>query len=86
MADLKITTTKEKNKKQHKLPRNVTQGKNPKQHPPFDYLGLVFVSKIGSELTSVPIFLCFMLDATTVWLDKQCQVRAQDPNLRTRDR
>ena len=38
---------------------------------------------MGPELTSVPIFLYFMWDATTVWLDEQCQVCAWDPNLRT---
>ena len=31
-----------------------------------------FVRKIGPELTPVPIFLHFMWDATTAWLDKKC--------------
>ena len=39
-----------------------------------------FVRKIGPGLTSVPIFLCFMRDATTASLDKQRQVQAWDPN------
>ena len=32
---------------------------------------LFFVRKIGPELTSVLIFLYFMWDTTTVWLDKR---------------
>ena len=32
----------------------------------------VCVRKIGSELTSVPIFLYFMWDVTTAWLDERC--------------
>ena len=39
--------------------------------------------KIGPELTSVPIFLYFMWDATTVWLDEWCWVHAWDLNLGT---
>ena len=39
--------------------------------------------KIVAELTSVPIFLHFMCDATTAWLDKWYSVRAQDLNLQT---
>ena len=39
--------------------------------------------KIIAELTSVPIFLYFMWDAITVWLDEGFQVCAWDPNLRT---
>ena len=31
-----------------------------------------FVRKIVSELTFVPIFLYFMWDAATAWLDEQC--------------
>ena len=41
------------------------------------------VRKIGPELTSVPNFLYFMWDATTAWLEEQCQACAWDPNLRT---
>ena len=39
--------------------------------------------KIVAELTSVPIFLYFVLDTAKAWCDKQCQVRAQDPNPQT---
>ena len=31
-----------------------------------------FVRKIGPELTSVSVFVCFMWDATTAWLDERC--------------
>ena len=37
--------------------------------------------KIVAELTYVPIFLCFMWDTNTAWLDEQCQVCAWDLNL-----
>ena len=40
------------------------------------------VRKIGPELTSVPVFLQFIWDSATVWLDEQCQVCAWDLNLR----
>ena len=40
----------------------------------------VCVRKIVPELTSVPMFLRFMWDATTVWPDEQCQVCTQDLN------
>ena len=39
--------------------------------------------KIVAKLTSVPVFLCCVWDATTAWFDEQCQVRAQDLNLWT---
>ena len=39
--------------------------------------------KIIAELTSVSIFLYFMWDATTAWLDKWYWVHVQDPNLWT---
>ena len=40
--------------------------------------------KTGPELTSVPIFLCFIRETpTTAWLTKRCHVRTRDPNLRT---
>ena len=32
----------------------------------------VFLRKIVPELTPVPIFLCFMWDATSLWLDEWC--------------
>ena len=38
---------------------------------PFLFI-FVCVRKIGPELTSVPVFLYFMWDVTTVWLDEQC--------------
>ena len=38
--------------------------------------------KIVAELTSVPIFLYFMWDITTVWLDEWCLVHAWDLNLK----
>ena len=41
----------------------------------------IFVRKIGPELTSVPIFLYFMWDVASAWLDGWCWVRAWDPNL-----
>ena len=44
---------------------------------------LIFVRKIDSKLTSVPIFLYFMWDAARAWLDEQRQVCTQDPNLQT---
>ena len=40
----------------------------------------LFVKKMVPELTSVPIFFCFIRDATTAWFDEQCQVRTRDPN------
>ena len=30
------------------------------------------VRKTGTELSSVPVFLCFMWDAATAWLDEWC--------------
>ena len=39
------------------------------------------LKKTVAELTSVSILLYFMWDAGTAWLNKQCQVCAQDPNL-----
>ena len=39
--------------------------------------------KIVPELTSVPIFLYFMWDAATAWLDEWCSVHAWDLSLRT---
>ena len=38
----------------------------------FLFLFFFWVRKIVAELTSVPIFLYFMWDAATVWLDEQC--------------
>ena len=48
------------------------------------YFVCVFVRKIVPELTSVPIFLYFMWDAATVWLDEWYEVLAWDLNLQTR--
>ena len=45
----------------------------------------VCVSKIVTELTSLRIFLYFVWNATTAWLDEQCWVCTRDPNLRTPD-
>ena len=42
-----------------------------------------FLRKIVTELTSMPLFLYFMWDAATVWLDEQCKVHVWDPNLWT---
>ena len=40
--------------------------------------------KTGSELTSLPIFLCFICGTTTTaWLAKRCHVHTRDPNQRT---
>lgn len=39
--------------------------------------------KILPELTSVPIFLYFMWDVATAWLDKWCQVHTRDPDWQT---
>ena len=44
---------------------------------------LFLLRKTGPELTSVPIFLHFICGMATAWLDKQCHVRAWDPNRRT---
>ena len=38
----------------------------------YQYIFFLCVQKIGPELTSVPIFVYFMWDATTAWLDKWC--------------
>ena len=43
----------------------------------------VCVRKLGPDLISLPIFLYFTGDVTTVWLDERCYVCAWDPNLRT---
>ena len=45
-----------------------------------------FVRKISPGLTSVPIFLYFIWDVATAWLDKQCIGACQDPNWRTPSR
>ena len=42
-----------------------------------------YVRKVVAELTSMPIFLCFMWDAATAWLDEQCSVCTQGLNLQT---
>ena len=36
------------------------------------FLFVCYVRKISPELTPVPIFLYFMWDAATAWLDKRC--------------
>ena len=36
------------------------------------FVFLFFVRMIGPELTSVPVFLYFMWDAATAWLDEWC--------------
>ena len=56
--------------------------------PPLVYgssLCWVCVRKIGPELTSVPIFLYFMWDTATAWLDELCWVHTRDPNLQIPD-
>ena len=35
------------------------------------FLGVFLVRKISPELTSLPIFLYFIWDAATAWLDEQ---------------
>uniref|UniRef100_A0A9L0RUI1 Transmembrane protein 79 n=1 Tax=Equus caballus TaxID=9796 RepID=A0A9L0RUI1_HORSE len=45
---------------------------------------LFSLRKTGPELTSMPIFLCFIHEtSTTAWLAKRCHVRTRDTNLRT---
>ena len=45
------------------------------------FFGLFKKLYVKSFFLFVPIFLYFMWDAATAWLDKQCCVRAWDPNL-----
>ena len=49
----------------------------------FYFILFIFVRKIGPVLTSVPIFLYFMWDAPTTWLDKWCWIHTRYPNLQT---